>query len=131
MHKSFFITACFLAALAVVLGAFGAHGLQKMADEKTINTFKTGVEYQLYHAFALFIVSWAAIYGNQKYIQTAGSLFIGGIILFSGSLYAITYLKVHTTSSFSWLGPITPIGGLLFIIAWIVLALAIAKRKAA
>jgi uncharacterized membrane protein YgdD (TMEM256/DUF423 family) len=131
MHKQFFITACLLSALAVVLGAFGAHGLQKMADEKTISVYKTGVEYHLYHSFALLFTAFAAQYGKASFIKIAGYLFIGGIICFSGSLYAITYYKVHTQMSVAWLGPITPIGGLLFMAGWVCLAFAVAKNKAA
>jgi len=112
----------FLGALAgltgVALGAFGAHALRARLQPEMLTVFETGVRYQLYHALAL--VATALILGrfNGKLIVAAGWLFTAGIVLFSGSLYALALTGV------SALGAITPIGGLAFLLGWACLALA-------
>lgn len=119
------IIACLLAALAVGLGAFGAHGLKVAITEKQINTFDTGVRYHFYHTFAIFIS--ALLFDPQKptFFKYAYYLFGIGILCFSGSLYAFTFLHYFQQEIWTWLGPITPLGGLCFIIGWILLAIGI------
>ena len=130
MHKGFLQTAAILGALAVALGAFGAHGLKKIVPPETITTFETGVRYQFYHVFALLAV--AILFGSfpGRNLHYAGICFIVGIILFSGSLYALTALSATKTVGLRGIGAITPIGGVFFIIGWIFLFLGIAKGKA-
>jgi uncharacterized membrane protein YgdD (TMEM256/DUF423 family) len=130
MHKGFLQTAAILGALAVALGAFGAHGLKKIVAPETVTTFETGVRYQFYHVFALLAV--AILFGSfpGKNLQYAGMCFIIGIILFSGSLYALTALSAAKTEGMRAIGAITPIGGLFFIIGWVFLFLAVIKGKA-
>ena len=125
MHKPFLITACTLAALAVILGAFGAHGLKQIVPPEAVSTFDTGVRYHFYHVFALIVT--AMLYGQSRkgWIKFAGISFIAGIILFSGSLYLLTILKATETVGLSSIGIITPIGGLFFIAGWIALAIAL------
>jgi uncharacterized membrane protein YgdD (TMEM256/DUF423 family) len=129
MHKSFLVSGIVLAGLAVALGAFGAHGLKKVVDEQSVEVFKTGVQYQFYHALALILTSILSIHFSSQQIKWAGNLFIGGIILFSGSLYAITAFKTMELTVPKFIGPITPVGGLLFIAGWISLLIAVIKKN--
>jgi uncharacterized membrane protein YgdD (TMEM256/DUF423 family) len=130
MLKTNMLVATMLCALAVALGAFGAHGLKKYADETTLNTFETAVRYQFYHAFALLIASILFKSFPDKKIKNACTLFIVGIALFSGSLYILTLLKINGIDNFNFMGAITPVGGLLFILGWLFLALGINTSKA-
>jgi uncharacterized membrane protein YgdD (TMEM256/DUF423 family) len=129
MHKRFLIAGILLAALAVALGAFGAHGLKKIADEQSVEVFKTGVQYQFYHALALMLTAILADKLLSKAIKWAGYAFIAGIILFSGSLYAITTFKTMPAEVPKFIGPITPLGGLSFIVGWLFLLIAVLKTK--
>jgi uncharacterized membrane protein YgdD (TMEM256/DUF423 family) len=128
MHKAFLQTAAILGALAVALGAFGAHGLKKIVPPETVTTFETGVRYQFYHVFALLAV--AILFGSfpGKNLQYAGVCFIIGIVLFSGSLYVLTALQATKTVGLRGIGAITPIGGVFFIVGWILLFLGIWKK---
>ena len=125
MHKGFLITASVLAALSVALGAFGAHALKKIVPPESVVTFETGVRYQFYHTFALFVVAILFQTFPGKWLTTAGWLFIAGIILFSGSLYALTLLKATNNVGLKGVGIITPFGGLFFIAGWICLLIGI------
>lgn len=127
MHKGFLITALVLGAASVILGAFGAHALKKLVPEAAITIFETGVRYQFYHVFALALAAILYQYFSTNLISWAGACFIIGIILFSGSLYVLTYAKAVNSSSFSWVGPVTPLGGLFLIAGWILLAVAVIK----
>jgi len=129
MRKSFLVFGIILAGLAVALGAFGAHGLKKVVDEQSVEVFKTGVQYQFYHSLALILTGILSIHFSSKEIKFSGTLFIWGIILFSGSLYAITAFKAMGSAVPKFIGPVTPIGGLLFIAGWICLLIAVIKRK--
>jgi uncharacterized membrane protein YgdD (TMEM256/DUF423 family) len=128
MHKTFLIWAALLGALAVVLGAFGAHKLKELVPPETVSTFQTGVTYQFYHVFALLAVGilYAHVPGPQ--LVWAGRLFLIGILLFSGSLYVLTLLKATDTVGLRGIGAITPIGGLAFIGGWVMLLLGILKK---
>lgn len=129
MHKSFVVTASLLLAVAVVLGAFGAHGLKQMLPAEYLSTFETGVRYHFYHAFALLITGIIYVFNSSRRIVYAGYCFIGGIILFSGSLYLLTMLKATQTVGVAGIGMITPVGGLLFVIGWLLLAVSLSSRK--
>lgn len=128
MHKSFLVWAAALGALAVILGAFGAHKLKELVPPETVSTFQTGVTYQFYHVFALLAVGilYAQIPAPQ--LVWAGRFFLLGILLFSGSLYVLTLLKATETVGLRGIGAITPIGGLLFIAGWVSLLLGILKK---
>ena len=128
MHKRFITTGALLAAIAVALGAFGAHGLKKIVAAETVQTFQTGVQYQMYHALALLLTGLLYEKCFQKFARIAGVLFIIGIILFSGSLYLLTAGKAAETTSFDRSGIITPFGGIAFIAGWLFLFVA-AMRK--
>ncbi len=109
-------------ALAVLLGAFGAHALKKVLSPDMLAIYKTGVEYQFYHALGLLLIGVIGFHIRSKYLQWAGLFISIGIIIFSGSLYVLTLSGIKA------LGAITPIGGLSFVVGWIFLAIAIWKR---
>lgn len=116
MSRLFFALGAALAGLAVAAGAFGAHGLESRVSPERLETFRTAVRYQMYHALALLFVGWAAAQGWGPPLTWAGYCFIVGILVFSGTLY----LLVLTDTS--WLGAITPVGGAAFLIGWALLA---------
>ena len=124
MNKKFITTAAFVAALAVILGAFGAHALKEKLSAEQLQIFETGVRYQFYHAFALLTVGILYKDFSSKLLQWAGTLFICGIILFSGSLYVLTGVQ-----SMKWIGAITPFGGLCFIAGWVLLGTGVYKKN--
>lgn len=126
MNTTFIRTAAILGALAVVLGAFGAHSLEKVLEPKSLQAFETGVRYQFYHALALLA---AGMLAERYRTLWAGRLFIAGIIAFSGSLYLLTTRSVTGIESLVWLGPVTPLGGLCFIAGWISLAWSVSSSK--
>lgn len=129
MHKAFLQIGTVLGALSVALGAFGAHALKRMVSESAVNIFETGVRYQFYHVFALVITAILYREFSNKWMLWSGNLFIAGIILFSGSLYILTYLKAAVRPGFDWVGAITPVGGLAFIAGWICMLVAILKQS--
>jgi len=128
MQKTFLIIGIILAALAVALGAFGAHGLKKIVSPETVASYQTGVQYQMYHALALLVIALLADRLNNSIINYAGFFFIGGIVLFSGSLYVIASLKAMNKDISPAIGILTPLGGLLFISGWIVFLIAVIKK---
>jgi uncharacterized membrane protein YgdD (TMEM256/DUF423 family) len=129
MHKTFLFTAAILGALGVALGAFGAHKLKELATPETVASFQTGVQYQLYHVFALLAVGILHAQRASAKLVWAGRLFLTGILLFSGSLYLMTVLKVSGSVGISGIGIITPFGGLCFIAGWLLLAFAVYANK--
>lgn len=128
MHKGFLKTAAILAILSVGLGAFAAHSLKGSVSERAIATFETAVRYQFYHVFALFIT--AIVYAKFPYafVKWAGYFFIAGIIFFSGSLYALAFVQAAVQPGFKWLGPMTPVGGLFFIVGWSLLCISFFRK---
>ena len=117
MHKNFLLIAAIFGFLGVAFGAFGAHGLRSRLSPEMLGVFEVGVRYQMYHVFALLAVAAAAgHFGPLRLLTIAGWSFIVGIVIFSGSLYA---LALTGTGMF---GAITPIGGLAFLIGWACLA---------
>ena len=129
MQKEFLKTAAVLGALSVILGAFGAHALKQLISDKNLQTFETGVRYQFYHVIALFITGILYKDFTNNYLQWAGRLFCLGILLFSGSLYLLSFIELTDMTGLKWVGAITPLGGVCFIIAWLLLALGISKKN--
>jgi uncharacterized membrane protein YgdD (TMEM256/DUF423 family) len=128
MNKKFITIGAILGAITVALGAFGAHGLKKIVPAETVQTFQTGVQYQMYHTLALILTGLLYEKCYQKLARVAGILFIIGIILFSGSLYLLTYFNATETVGMEKFGLITPFGGLAFIAGWLFLFLAATRR---
>ncbi len=129
MFKKALILSFIFALLAVVIGAFGAHGLKPLMTPETFDSFETGVKYQFYHAFALAITGILYLSFPSKKIITATWFFSLGIVLFSGSIYLLTYLKSTQEIGLGKLGLITPIGGLCFIAGWLFLIFAVVSKK--
>jgi uncharacterized membrane protein YgdD (TMEM256/DUF423 family) len=119
LREIFFILGGFSGGVSVALGAFGAHALKSRLRPVRLETFETGVHYQMIHALALLGASYAASqWPASSFPSLAGWLFFAGTLLFSGSLYLLVL------SERRWLGAITPFGGLAFIAGWVCLALA-------
>ena len=130
MNKTFLSAGALSGIIAVMLGAFGAHVLKKIASADEIDVFKTGVQYQMYHTLALLIVAIVYDRLQNNWVKWAGYLFSMGIIFFSGSLYLITGLKAYEKTVPVVVGIITPIGGLVFILGWISLLVgSLTKRR--
>ena len=115
-ERLFFVLGSVLAGLAVALGAFGAHGLRATLNTDDLATFEVGVRYQMYHALALLAVAWAASRWESTSLVVAGWAFVVGILIFSGSLYLLVVTGPR------WLGAITPVGGVSFLVGWALLA---------
>lgn len=129
MYKTAVVAGALLACLSVILGAFGAHALKEVLTESQLQTFETGVKYQMYHSIALLGTGALSVYLTHKRAKLITLLFIIGIVLFSGSLYLLTMLKANGQVGLGGFGLLTPIGGVFFIIGWLMLALGIAQKK--
>jgi uncharacterized membrane protein YgdD (TMEM256/DUF423 family) len=119
MDRLFFSLGALAAFVGVALGAFAAHGLKNKLPPDMFNIFEVGVRYHMYHALGLLAVAAAAARWTGPWVTAAGWLFVFGIIVFSGSLYLLAMGGPR------WLGAITPIGGLAFLIGWLLLALVV------
>lgn len=119
MHRTFFALASVLALIAVAMGAFGAHGLRGRIDDADLAIYRTAVDYHMWHALGLgLIAAWLRGGPPSRLLRWAGLLMAGGILVFSGSLYVLS------VTGLKWLGMITPLGGLAFLVAWGLTALA-------
>ena len=117
MRKTFLRLGSLMALTAVALGAFGSHGLRGVISSAELEIFEIGVRYQFYHALATLLVGILLYFRKTPMLPRAGWLFIGGVALFSGSLYALSVSDIfHIPKSF--LGPITPIGGIMLMLGW-------------
>jgi uncharacterized membrane protein YgdD (TMEM256/DUF423 family) len=127
LSKYFISIAAFLGALTVALGAFGAHALKAVLAPTALVTYETAVRYQMYHVVALLftgiLLQKASFPKQQKLLSRAGLFFIDGIVLFSGSLYFIVAKPFLGIEGLSWVGVITPMGGLMWMAAWVILAI--------
>lgn len=117
MHAAarwFLVVSALLLAVATGLGAWAAHGLEQVIEPAAVATFRTGVEYHFYHALGLLGIGVLVDrYDSNVYLLASGWLLLAGIVLFSGSLYALAFTQAAV------LGPVTPLGGLCFILAWL------------
>jgi uncharacterized membrane protein YgdD (TMEM256/DUF423 family) len=128
MNKRILISAAILAIIAIVLGAFGAHKLKELLPTESLNSFETGVRYQMYHVFLLlFLGLFSEIKNNTKKIIYRLTMI--GTLFFSGSIYLLS-TSIITSIDFSSIGFVTPIGGLLLIIAWFFLLRSFINLKA-
>jgi uncharacterized membrane protein YgdD (TMEM256/DUF423 family) len=127
--KLMLFIACISGASSVALGAFGAHILKSMLTADQLNIYETAVRYQFYHSLALLanglLIVYAGQHANSMIWSTISAYaFIAGLLLFSGSLYLIIAMQYHQISTPWWIGMLTPLGGLCFILGWISLAVA-------
>ncbi|MFQ5865713.1 MAG: DUF423 domain-containing protein [bacterium] len=121
MERLFFLIGAISAFLGVAGGAFGAHALKNRLSSEMLNIFEVGVRYQMYHALALLVVAWACTRWPGTLTTISGWLFIFGTVIFSGSLYLLSF------SGIRWLGAITPVGGMAFLGGWLCLAWAVLR----
>lgn len=132
MNKRLLIFSGFSGALAVALGAMGAHYLKSKLEtglitEANLQTFETAVKYQMYHTIVILVI---ALFADKiRLMAIAAYCFIVGIVLFSGSLYILSLAGLLGLNHVGWLGPVTPLGGLSFITGWIVLGVAGIKKQ--
>jgi uncharacterized membrane protein YgdD (TMEM256/DUF423 family) len=120
--QRFLVIGAVLAGCGVAAGAFGAHALKEILDAPMLQVFETATRYVMYHAFGLCIVSWAIDRYPGQGIAKSGWFFLLGILLFSGSLYVVSLAGIR------WMGAVTPIGGLAFMVGWILLAWGVARE---
>lgn len=120
LTRIFLTVASILAGLSVAAGAFASHALKERLTERSLASFETAARYQMYHALALFLVAvlLSRAESAPSTLTVAGYAFIGGIALFSGSLYALSLTEIK------WLGAITPLGGVAFLVGWGCVAIA-------
>lgn len=118
LHRRLLLASALTALVAVALGAFAAHGLRGQVDDHRLDVFQVGVRYHFFHALGLGLLALLAKqYPQSPRLAWAGRLMLGGIVVFSGSLYGLSL------SGLRWLGMVTPLGGLLFLASWSLLAL--------
>ncbi|MEL0652006.1 DUF423 domain-containing protein [Algibacter sp. TI.3.09] len=127
MNRTILLTAAILGVTSIILGAFGAHGLKALISPESVQTFETGVRYQMYHALFLLFV------GSTTYISVKSKtkifyLVVVGLLFFSGSIYGLS-TNVLTGFDFKTIGVITPIGGLLLIVAWVLVFIDFLKKQ--
>jgi uncharacterized membrane protein YgdD (TMEM256/DUF423 family) len=119
MEKTFLLVGALSGAVSVLLGAFGAHALRERLTPPLLDTFETGVRYEIYHAFAILAVAFALTRWSSPLLVYAGWAFLIGTLLFSGSLYLLALTGAR------WLGAVTPFGGIGFIAGWVLLAVGV------
>lgn len=125
MARLFLMAGSIFGGLSVAAGAFASHALKSQLSEKSQQIFETGTKYQMYHALALILVSLllSRVEGGEGLLTVAGYAFIAGILLFSGSLYGLSLSEIK------WFGPITPLGGVAFLVGWGCIAIAALKSS--
>lgn len=123
MAKSLIRLASILLALAVALGAFGAHGLKKVVSTDRLSIYETGIDYHFIHALGLLAIGLLAMHREHKMLRWAARCFLFGIVAFSGSLYLLTFAETVKLPT-AIIGPITPLGGMGFITGWVLVFLA-------
>jgi uncharacterized membrane protein YgdD (TMEM256/DUF423 family) len=129
MHRFLYRTAAIFAGLSVVIGAFGAHFLKTILSPESLSSIQTAVNYQMIHSLAIIVVGLLYSHYRVKRIILVGYFLIAGIILFSGSIYILALLKYLGFEHNVLVGLLTPLGGLSFIIGWVVLLLSIPVER--
>ena len=121
MSRTFAILGALSAFVSVAAGAFGAHSLRQRITPEMLGIFETAARYQMYHALGLIAVAWAVERRPGTYTCSAGWCFVAGTLLFSGSLYTLALTGAR------WLGAVTPLGGLAFLLGWLAFAWCLGK----
>ena len=122
MNKPFLVAGIVFALFGVVLGAFAAHGLKSRLSADLVAVFQTGVQYQFYHGLGLILLALVSVHISSNLLTYSGYLMIAGVVCFSGSLYALALTGIK------FFGPITPLGGLFFILGWLLMLVAVVKE---
>ncbi len=128
MRNSFITVAGISGALAVTLGAMGAHALKDHITPELLQTYETGVRYQFYHTLGLLLTALLMQNNSSGLLRLSGNLFITGIFLFSGSLYFLSTRSLFGIEGMRWIGAVTPLGGLSFIAGWVLLSYSFYKK---
>jgi len=128
MNRRIILTASFFGAVAVILGAFGAHSLKNVLSADQLAIWTKGIEYQFYHTFALLFLSTFARF-RTKLVDLSYICFTAGMVLFSGSLYLLATRDITHIGFMNIIGPITPLGGLLLVSGWVLLFLGALKNR--
>ncbi len=130
-QKYILVSAFLMGMFSVIIGAFGAHILREqwMLSDASMRIFNTGVSYQFYHTMALLFCGLFYPQANSRFVKISALFFILGIILFSGSLYLLSTRHYLGIDHWKWIGPLTPLGGMCFIFAWISLLVSTLKSK--
>ena len=123
MEKRVFAAGSILTGLGVVFGAFGAHALKASLSPKMLETFETGVRYQMYHGLGLLAVAWAISRWPERRLAQAAWLLLAGTVVFSGSLYVLVLTGAR------WFGVVTPFGGVMLIAGWALVACRLLTRR--
>lgn len=121
LQKQFIQTGGAFAGLAVIIGAFGAHGLKDVLEPVNLDLYETGVKYQFYHALALLVLGFGLRRVKDDVAKVIFASFVIGIVLFSGSLYLLSTSRLWAEQKIRWFGGITPVGGVSFVIGWVYL----------
>ncbi len=130
MNKKLLMFGATFGMLAVIIGAFGAHSLEDKITADRLASYNTGVEYQFYHTFAIFLAAGLAYFFKEKIFVRAGWFFVVGVLLFSGSIYLLSTQTILGIESFTKIiGPLTPIGGTFFIIGWVSILFGLYRKK--
>ncbi len=129
MQKIFLTYGSIFGILGVILGAMGAHALKSQLSSEQLVSYETGVKFQMYHAIALILIALLIDKLDNKSLRYSGYFFIAGVFLFSGSVYLLSLKNVLGIENWTFLGPISPFGGVCFIIGWIFILLAAIKLK--
>lgn len=127
MNRTILLTAVILGVTSIILGAFGAHGLKALISPESVQTFETGVRYQMYHALFLLFVGGSSFI-SEKTKTKVFYFVVSGVLFFSGSIYGLS-TNVLTGFDFKSIGFVTPIGGLLLIVAWVLLFIDFLKKQ--
>ncbi|MEM5563704.1 DUF423 domain-containing protein [Psychroserpens sp. AS72] len=125
MNKKILVLGSVLGVIAIILGAFGAHGLKSLLSSESIQTFETGVRYQMYHALLLLFIGGFSFI-SEKTKKIIFYLVLVGVLFFSGSIYGLSTNEL-TSFDFKSIGFVTPIGGLFLIIAWLIMLISFLK----
>lgn len=128
MQKTFLILGALICLLSIVMGAFGAHMIENQFGERSSAIFDTAATYQMYHGLAILFTCLISMHLNSKLFKLAIYFFIAGTICFSGSLYLLAF-KTIIGPAIHYIGPITPIGGLLYIIGWMLFISGVIKSQ--
>ncbi len=124
VSRTWLAAGALLALFAVMAGAFGAHGLRGLVGDRGLEVFQTAVTYQMYHAIALVLVALLAATGlSRRWLNAAAGFFLLGTLLFSGSLYLLVLTEIR------WVGPVTPMGGVCFMMGWALVVAASIRRS--
>jgi uncharacterized membrane protein YgdD (TMEM256/DUF423 family) len=129
MYRTALITGALFAGLSVILGAFGAHALKEVLTVELQQTFETAARYQMYHGLALLASGLIYTHRPAKALRWASICFITGTVLFSGSLYLLVMLKSGGQVGLGGFGLITPVGGLFFVLGWILFIVACLQKR--